>query len=218
MTHNIIVLPIEQLTKFSQDAITDLTYIVNEGYKKQIIKYGIVVNPRIHDNESFFIDLSLKPNTCLVYIMIKDINKIGGPINIINETEDFKLYEINENYIEKYRFPMDNIMATVAYRPLPYDQNENAYEVTAFCSFVKRGGIDIFNGTKTNFIKRFPNCNELIVRVIVEHNLVPYYEQKLQFTEFHRNHIACDRLQESGFQKHFKTNRDFHIADMRQYI
>ncbi|CAB4254286.1 similar to Saccharomyces cerevisiae YEL072W RMD6 Protein required for sporulation [Maudiozyma barnettii] len=220
MTHNIIVLPIEQLENFSEDAIADLTYVVNEGYRKQIVKYGIVVNPRIHDNDSFFTDLSLKPKTCLVYIMIKDVQDVGGPLRIIDteENADFILYEINETYIKDYRFHMENVMATIAYRPFPYEVNAQAYEVTAFCSFTKRGGIYIFQGTKPDFIKRFPNCNEFIVRVIVEHDLVPYYETKLNFTEFRRTHVSCDKLEESGFFSSFKTNQDFHIADMRQQL
>ncbi|KAG0670454.1 hypothetical protein C6P45_002358 [Maudiozyma exigua] len=220
MSKNIVVLPIEQLVQFSADAISDLTYIINEGYRKQIVKYGIVVNPRIDSPDSFFIDLSLKPKTCLFYIMIDDITKIGGPLKLIQENEHHtRLYEIDSSgRYEDYRFPMENTRATVAYRPLPYSENINAYEVTAFCSFAKHAGIDIYESTKPDFGTRFPTCNELIIRVIVEHDLVSYYHDKLGFTEYNRTLIRHDKLLESGFQRTFKTNADFNIADMRQSI
>lgn len=219
MKKNIVILPIEQLVQFSSDAINDLTYIINEGYKKQIIKYGIVVNPRIESPNSFFTDLSLKPNTCLFYIMINDITEIGGRLKLVRESYGTKIYEIDSSSgFTSYRFPMDNTMATVAYRPLPYSENADAYEVTAFCSFATHAGIDIYDSTKPDFKARFPSCDELIVRVIVEHDLVSYYHNKLGFTEYNRTLIHCDRLLESGFQPTFKTNTDFHIADMRQTV
>lgn len=220
MTKNIIILPIEQLIQFSSEAVNDLTYIINEGYNKQIIKYGIVVSPRIDSSKSFFSDLSLRPHTCLFYIMIDDITKIGGPLRLVQEIgNNTTLYEIDSpNGYASYRFPMENIMATVAYRPMPYSENANAYEVTAFCSFAKHAGIDIYESTKTNFKKHYPHCNELIVRVIVEHDLVSYYHDRLGFTEYNRTLIHCNRLLESGFQPTFKTNSDFNVADMRQSI
>lgn len=213
----VVALPIEQLLKCSSETAGDLTKIVNAGYHQAIERFHIVVNPRVSSASSFFTDLSLKPQTCIFYVMVKSKDAVGPNLKLLEAGDDFELYGLDDNY-PGYRFILDNVKATVAYRPLPYEKNQQAYEVTAFSSFVPRGGIDIFNYTLADFRATYPDCDELIVRVIVEHNLVSYYHEKLGFDEYNRVKIFQDRLLESGFQPSFKTNSDFHIADMRRYI
>ena len=213
----VIALPIERLLACSGLTAGDLTKVVNAGYHQAIERFHIVVNPRVSSESSFFSDLSLKPETCIFYVMVKDKAAVGPDLTLLESGTDFELYGLGPDYTD-YRFELANVKATVAYRPLPYDQNPRAYEVTAFSSFVPHGGIDIFNYTLAHFRSKYPACDELIVRVIVEHKLVSYYNSKLGFEEYNRVKIYKDRLLESGFQPSFKTNSDFHIADMRRYI
>ena len=214
---SVIVLPTERLLKCSSETISDLASVVNAGYHPVIEKFNVVLSNRITSVPLFFSDLCLEPETCLMYVMVKDTDNVGPDLKLLESGDDFELYTLGDNY-SGYRFKVENVSATIAFHPMPYEKNQHAYEITAFSSFVPHGGIDIFNHTVSNFSSTFPSCNELVARVIVEHNLVSYYNQKLDFEEYNRVKINKDRLHESGFFDSFKTQSDFHIADMRRYI
>lgn len=183
-------------------------------------KYQLVQCLRIHSPASFFDDLGLKSPQCTLYVMVKDIENLlpGGSssptLSYIDTIDEFKFYTITEP--DTFHFAEDNVLATVSYKPI--SESGDCYEATSFTAFAKRCGINIFNASLKHSKDGHLNCNRLIVHVIVEHDLVPYYQDKLHFEEVERGLIKRKDLQSLGFQEGFVAARDFHVSTMERLL
>ena len=206
----IISIPIEILQGCRKETINDLMKIVNNGYHKQVTKYNIVQTPRIHHSTTFFSDLGLDIPKCHLYMMIEGIDSVTLGLVPQGTVGSYPLYEINE--IAKFKFDEKNVLSTLAYRPLPQKKYPDSYEITGFTSFGKGCGLETFNSTLSHFQKMRSDCKKLVIKVIVEHELVSYYEQKLGFVEFDRILQKKSELKDSGFEDSFMVSQDFHVS------
>ncbi|SMN21617.1 similar to Saccharomyces cerevisiae YEL072W RMD6 Protein required for sporulation [Maudiozyma saulgeensis] len=213
---SILAIPVNLLKKCPQRTIMDLMEIVNNGYDKQVVKYGIVQTPRIHEVNTFFGDLGLDIDDCIMYIMVDNVNDVMEGLISTGNVDGYEWYDIKETL--PFKFSTDNVKSTLAYRPLPQDKYPNSYEITGFTSFGKGCGLKTFEITLSDFKRRFNNCKKLIIKVIVEHELVSYYEKKLGFVELDRVLQKKSELQSSGFEESFMVSRDFHVSSMVRTI
>ncbi|CCD24390.1 Rmd6p NDAI_0D00760 [Naumovozyma dairenensis CBS 421] len=208
----IIVLPTPSLKTCPVSTIQQLVDIINKGYEKPMIKYNLVQTQRIRGPAVFFQELALADDRSLLYLTVKDTEEVSGALQEDTTIGDYEFFTIKSN--ESYNFTPDNVQATIAYRPNPQDDAPNTFEVTAFTSFIRNGGLDIFNATLPHFKKIDQKCDRLLVKVIADHELVPYYENKLDFIETHRVLVPKSQLEKSGFHDTFRVSRDFHVASM----
>lgn len=213
---SIISIPIEILQQCPEETISDLMKIVNNGYHKQVTKYNIVQTPRIHEVSTFFSDLGLDIPKCQLYMMVDNIDAVSSGLISRDTVGTYLLYEVRE--VAKYRFDESNVLSTLAYRPLPQKKYPDSYEITGFTSFGKGCGLATFNSTLSHFQNMCTDCKKLVIKVIVEHELVSYYEQKLGFVEFDRILQKRSELKDSGFEDSFMVSQDFHVSSMERVL
>lgn len=216
----ITVLPISILKISSKETINSLYKILNKGYEKPTLEYKIVLNPRIKFPEVFFEDLGFleKQEKCYFYVMVnKDLERSTQFSKTFRQlkfqtNDNLKWYTSSSADLDFY-FPIENVLATVGFKYL----EETRYEVTGFTSFGKGCGIDIFEESLAHFKKEI-SCSNLVAKVIMEHNLVGYYESKLGFREVKRLLIKKDELLSSGFEHGFLCTQDFHISILERQL
>lgn len=213
---SILSIPIPVLRACPESTIADLREVVNDGYDKQVVKYNIVQTPRVHFISTFFANLGLTDDRCLLYVMIDSVEDIGGSPEYITELGDYKLYDIKES--AAYNFSRENVKATLAYRPWPKDQYPGSFEITGYTSFDKGCGLQLFNSTLSTFKKTYIDCEKIVIKVIYEHDLVPYYEKKLNFVEIGRSLVKKSETKEAGFEDFFTVGRDIHVCTMERVI
>ncbi|CAB4255447.1 similar to Saccharomyces cerevisiae YEL072W RMD6 Protein required for sporulation [Maudiozyma barnettii] len=213
---SILAIPVNLLRECPANTIMDLMTIVNNGYDKQVVKYGIVQTPRIHEVTTFFGDLGIDIDDCILYVMVDDVNDVVPGLLSSGTVGGYKWYDIKE--ILPFKFSTENVKSTLAYRPLPQDKYSDSYEITGFTSFGKGCGLKTFEHTLSDFKQRYNDCKKLVIKVIVEHELVSYYEQKLGFVELDRVLQKKSELQSSGFEESFMVSRDFHVSSMVRTI
>lgn len=215
---SILALPVNVLRRCPDSTVQGLMDIVNTGYHKQVVKYNIVQTPRIHELGTFFSDLGLDIDDCLMYLMVDDVAGVSSEIDQDDciSVSQYKLYNISQPL--PLLFTQENVKSTLAYRPLPQEKYPNSYEMTGFTSSGKGCGLETFNNTLAHFKQRYNQCEKLVIKVIIEHELVTYYERKMGFVELSRAlQKRCD-LQSSGFEDSFMVTQDFNVASMEKVL
>lgn len=215
---SILAIPVAALTQCPDSTVQGLMDIVNAGYDKQVVKYNIVQTPRIHELGTFFSDLGLDIDGCIMYLMVEDVAAVSPEIDAekFSTVGQYKLYEIPTPL--PLTFTQTNVKSTLAYRPLPQEKYPNSYEMTGFTSSGKGCGLQTFNNTLGHFRQRCTGCEKLVIKVIVEHELVTYYERKMGFVELSRTLQKKSELQSSGFEDSFMVSQDFHVASMEKVL
>ncbi|CCE63387.1 hypothetical protein TPHA_0E02970 [Tetrapisispora phaffii CBS 4417] len=216
----VIVLPVTQLKKSSPNTIYSLFSIVNKGYEKPTNEYKIVLNKRIESPDLFFEDLGFsKCHERAFFYVLVDSSLLNNP----QFASSFKKVQATSNYFEysytdneqslNFGFPFDQVLATVGYKPI----SNGSFEITGYTSFGKGCGVELFNKSLFHLTTQV-NVTTLIAMVIVEHNLVGYYEKKLGFTEIERIIVKKTDPKSSGFQGNFKCAKDIHISHLQKAI
>lgn len=212
----IISIPIEILQQCPEETIRNLMNIVNKGYDQQVVKYNIVQTPRIHSVSTFFSDLGFEKPQCYLYLMVQNMDDNTAGIIPTGTVGSYPLYEVS--HPADFRFDEENILSTLGYRPLPQEKYPDSFEVTGFTSVGRGCGLQTFDSTLSHFKDRHTDCKKLIVKVIVEHELVTYYEKKLGFVEFDRILQKKDELKGTGFEDTFVASQDFHVSSMERVL
>lgn len=213
---SILVFPIELLKNCTHGTFEELMIMINKAYERQITNYGVVTQQRITSPDSFFHDLELTDDKCIFYVMVKDVEAVNGKFEQFANTDGYKWYNLVAS--GDLKFSLDNVKASIAYRPFPSEKHPNDYEISGFTSYAKGCGIEICNITIPYFKKHIPTCDRLVAKVIVEHELVPYYINKLDFVEQYRTLFKKDEIHKTGFHEGFSVSRDFSIATLTRDI
>lgn len=216
---NIVILPVEILKNSSKDTKYSLYTTINRGYDVPRLKYGIVVSARVHSLETLFSDLGFDKNIekSSFYLLLNDpalayptfyenFEQVKGETN-----EDLSLPTY---YIPKFQFLTDafnseHVLATIGYKP----NNKESYEITGFTSMGNGCGIKLFNSSVIHMM-RFHKCKRLVADIIMEHDLLGYYEKKLGFVEVQRFKVLKEEHQPKVFDDKVECTKDFHVIKM----
>ncbi|ODV85555.1 hypothetical protein CANARDRAFT_28331 [[Candida] arabinofermentans NRRL YB-2248] len=190
---DVIVLTITQALSLEQQLIS----ILNRGYNKPRYKYGLILSPRmkhsllqdliITDPDNSYITLCLAPKTDdnsplissnidastltsklieqypIGTLSFENINLING-LQVHDKLEELK----SDNNLE-FR-----VLGTIGLKK--YNNKLDEFEVTAFTSFYPKVAKLLMSVTDS-FAKNNLKANYLWVDVIVQHDLVEYYQQ-----------------------------------------
>ncbi|CCF58599.1 hypothetical protein KAFR_0E04490 [Kazachstania africana CBS 2517] len=214
--NSIIVISGPVLQKCSDGTLRALTAILNKGYDLPRYKFNAVQSDRVQDHESFCHDFGLDEEGTMLYLLVNDIKDISSELKLIGTTGSYPLY--SSDVPGHYNFSFENVLATIAYKTFPASEIPNSFEVTAFTSFGKGCGIEIANATIEHFKKVHPSCDSLIAKVITNHDLVPYYEKKLNYIELDRITVPKKETVKAKFHDSFKIACDIQVATLKRMI
>ena len=216
---NIVILPVEILKKSSKDTKYSLYRTINRGYDVPRLKYGIIVSPRVHSLETLFSDLGFDKNIekSSLYLLLNDPT-LAYP-NFHEHFEQLK-GETNKDlslptyYIPKVQFlteafDSEHTLATIGYKP----NNKESYEITGFTSMGNGYGIKLFNYSVIHMM-RSHKCKRVVADIIMEHDLLGYYEKKLGFVEVQRFKVLKEQHQVKVFDDKVDFTKDFHVIKM----
>ncbi|CAI4037143.1 hypothetical protein SMKI_02G0050 [Saccharomyces mikatae IFO 1815] len=216
---NIVILPVKVLKNSSRNTKYSLYTTINRGYDVPRFKYGIIVSPRVHSLETLFNDLGFDKNIerSLFYLLLND--PVLAYPNFYENFEQFRC-EANEDlplrtyYIPKfqflaYAFDSEHVLATIGYKP----NNKESYEITGFTSMGNGCDIKLFNYSVVHMM-RFHKCKRLVADIIMEHDLLGYYEKKLGFVEMQRFKVLKEKNQPKLFDDQVECTKDFHVIKM----
>lgn len=218
--YNVIIIPAEVLFKSSDAVKRSLMEVINLGYDKVRYKYNVILTPRIKSVETFFSDLGFQDNgyRCFLYFLVRK----GKAFQLIsNFHESFERVcqpairgiDFYKPGVESLNFevPFQNISAVIGYKPT----SESTFEITGFTSVARGCGSLLANLSLLHLKEQF-HPSKLVANVIVDHELVGYYEEVLGFTETSRSLFDVDNRQ--GFEESLVASKNFSIAKLEKSI
>lgn len=219
--YSIIILPINIIRNSTNVLKESIFELINRGYDKPRFRYNIILTPRIKSVDVLFSDLGFQEDEdkCIIYLLVTDRERSKLVPNFdecFEKTSDCCNSHAVTFYKprgEKLHHPLTigHVLATIGYKPV----EEDTFEITAFTSFAKGCGKLLANYSILDLQKRF-HLLKLRANVIVEHDLVGYYETVLGFEEIDR--FRFDLEHSAGFESGIETSTDFHIATLEKVI
>lgn len=221
--YSVIILPVTVLAQSSNATKSSILEVINRGYDKPRFKYQIILNPRIKSIDVFFSDLGFDKDQeeCSLYLLVKDKDELIPNFDDLFETLNVK----EANYIgtTSYYYPKvdklvepfstSNLLATIGYKPT----DKGIFEITGFTSFAKGCGVNLFNYSVAHIQREF-YVRKLLANVVLEHDLVEYYERKLGFKETDRVLFKKGDKSSAGFENNIEVSKDFHIARLEKLL
>lgn len=213
---NIVALPLEILANSCQQVIHGLFTVVNKGYDKPRFKYNVILSPRIKNADVFFTDLGFEENLqeCVLFLAVLDCEKLMPGFHDIFAKLKID-YDDNNWFVPKVRkidqtFNTASILGTIAFKPYP--STLKSFEITGFTSF-ERGVGKVLLSASTNYYQKELLAEQIVAKVIVEHELIEYYTSIHGFIEVERTLIKKGE-QKSGLEDGIITSGDFHLATL----
>lgn len=218
-SYDVIVLPVKTLWN-STDAVKSCLFkLINQGYDKVRYKYQIILTPRIKSPELLFDDLGfqVEDERCLLYLLVRR-DESSHFVAHFNETFVRLRGPVASNIafyqpcVERltFGFDMSRILAIIGYKPA----SESTFEMTGFTSLAKNCGALLAKNSLLHLKERF-RPEKLIAHVVVDHELVGYYEKILGFTETSRFMFDVDSR---NFEQSIKVSRNFHVARLEKLL
>lgn len=221
--YSVIILPVKVLVRSSDATKLSILEVINRAYDKPRLKYQIILSPRIKSIDVFFNDLGFDKDQdkCSLYLLFKDKNESIPHFDDLFETLNVR----QANYIDNtsYYYPKvdrlfepfngNSLLATIGYKPI----DKGIFEITGFTSFAKGCGVNLFNFSVAHIQDQF-YVHKLLANVVLEHDLVDYYERKLGFEERDRVLFKKTDKSSAGFENNIEVSRDFHIAKLEKLL
>lgn len=221
--HSVIFLPIKVLLRATDQTKQSVFEVINRGYDIPRFKYGIILSSRLKSVNHLFSDLGFDKNeeNCFMYLLVKDVD-----LALPNFHHSFrKIEEVSTDHLPVYYSPkfdaidtpldISRVLATIAYKPNGNDR----YEITAFTSSAKGCGIKLYNYSILHMqAQTHLSCKRLLAHVVMEHDLVGYYEKKLGFKEIDRFLFKNDEENSSGFKDDILISQDFHVVELEKWL
>lgn len=219
-SYGVILLPVKILWN-STDAVRGCLYeVINRGYDKARYKYQIILTPRISSLEMFFSDLGFQVDSdrCFLYLLSR---KEELPYLVADFYDTFEkiclpavdgitFYQPCVEHLSS-AFDASRILAIIGYKPA----SETTFEITGFTSLAKNCGALLANNSLLHLKEHF-SPEKLVAHVVVDHELVGYYENVLGFREIGRFLFDVDGRR--SFEQGIKVSRNFHIAKLEKVL
>ncbi|ODV60489.1 Rmd6p ASCRUDRAFT_70991 [Ascoidea rubescens DSM 1968] len=237
--------PSSLLKGFSKGSVNfreNLTALINRAYNKPRLRYNIILTERIKHHDDILLDLGLDKSSsnCYIYCLLVPRDWLGFTSDELIErfqksTTTNSTQTVLIEHESEFRFNKeinDRVVGIIGIKPFQdLDQTSlsnvygesysNMLELTSFCSFKSKTGPLLFNLMKNDIHLSFPqNFKKIVAIVIVEHNLVFYYEKILNFIKIDNSIVKIKLKSGQSTEKNvlleggIKATRDFHLQSL----
>lgn len=206
----------------SHNIISFLTKVLNTGYNRVKIKFGVINSTRIKNETAFVNDLGIKSSGSFLWLVIAN-DKDFDPEVVLKYLQE-GLYETKEAGIDLSFDELDQkqVLGTIGVKPKIDSRlsKGKGWEITGFTSFLKGVGKFMITGLEKLAIEQ--DLDFLFATVIQEHELVPYYAQYgyketgvviLLEVDPETGRVKGDALEDGIY-----ATRDFHVAELIKHL
>ncbi|SCV99559.1 LAFE_0A05842g1_1 [Lachancea fermentati] len=213
---SILVLPADVLAQSDQSIISSIVDFINRGYDRNRSKYNLILSQRIKNSESFFTDLGFDKNQhqSHLFLMIDDWTLITTHfhelfVEFSSKSEPSRVWYTPIKPLPE-NISFSSAIASIGFKPVCNEPG--CFEVTGFTSCKPGAGKDLLQAT-AKYYNVDLGARRLVAVVIVEHDLLKYYQEIHGFQEVERQLIEKDSVSET-LEDGVVARSDFTLAKL----
>ncbi|OBA24880.1 hypothetical protein HANVADRAFT_54246 [Hanseniaspora valbyensis NRRL Y-1626] len=220
-THVFVAINAVDLFNLSSKHQLEILNKVNTGYYRNNVKFNVTAGYRIKNLSTFKSDSGFEDHLdkCYLYLFMEKgktfyDNLIKSP-NLKRETfQDYEVLFVKENDDSYLKFDSSDIKGTLGFKPHHNYLDGKTIEPTCFTTFLPKLGFFMLPYLEKHFATLF-KVEQYIVEIIVEHNLLDYYNKYHNYTEIKRIVIPIDYdPEETGLEQGIILNVPMTLSTM----